>query len=36
MAEIAIGMVRDSIDSFVKKDVAPAQQVCERDSLSIS
>jgi len=32
MSEIAIGMVRDSIDSFVKGDPSLAQAVCERDA----
>ncbi len=32
MSEIAIGMVRDSIDSFIKSDSSKAQAVCERDA----
>jgi phosphate transport system protein len=33
MAEIAQGMLRDALDSFVKKDVALAQSVLDRDDL---
>ena len=31
LAEIARGMVRESLDSFVRKDAALARSVCERD-----
>jgi phosphate transport system protein len=31
LAEIARGMVRESLDSFVRKDAVLARQVCERD-----
>lgn len=33
MAELAQGMVRDAIDSFIKGDDALAKDVCERDDL---
>lgn len=31
MAELAQGMVKDSLDAFVQQDVARARAVCERD-----
>ena len=33
MAEIARGMLRDAIDSFVRRDAALARAVCERDDI---
>ena len=32
MAEIAISMIRDALDAFVRLDVAVAQEVCRRDN----
>ena len=31
MADLAIAMVRDSLDSFVERDAAKAKAICERD-----
>jgi phosphate transport system protein len=33
MGEIAIQMVKDSIDAFVREDAALAKDVCERDQV---
>ncbi|HAV92429.1 TPA: phosphate transport system regulatory protein PhoU, partial [candidate division WOR-3 bacterium] len=33
MAEIVIGMLKDSIDAFIKADSALAESVCERDNI---
>ncbi len=33
MAEVARGMLRDAIDSFVRRDTALARAVCERDDV---
>src|SRR6185503_16812795 len=31
MAEIAVGMVKESLDSFVERDATKAKSICERD-----
>ena len=31
MAELAIGMVKDSLDSFIERDPVKAKAICERD-----
>lgn len=33
MAEVARGMLKDALDSFVRRDVQLAQEVCERDDI---